>query len=439
MNRKNALESHRWAPGDAGAHPHARASAQPRGLTRKHSRLLTVAVALGWLIAPIGRSLAQTFTASSSPSRNWTSIASSADGNHLAALVAGETVVYITTNAGLTWTSNALPLGMIDGSSIVCSADGRVIAAAAGGSELSIDAGPIAISTNSGATWFNSGSPNKIWTALASSADGAHLVGATVSVRSFGGGIALSPDMGTTWLGSSAPSQTWLCIASSANGNNLVAANDFDSFLYTSSTGGLTWNPTTEAGQEWVSVASSADGTKLVAASDAGLTVDGPIFRSTNSGATWVQTSAPVTNWSSVACSADGTHLVAVGGGSVSFGWIFISTNSGATWAQADAPLAHWTSVASSADGSKLAASDFGGKIYTFQSPRATITPVLTIEAVISWTTPSRPFALQATSDLAAPAWADVSNTATVSANTLRTEVRVPLSGSSRFFRLISR
>lgn len=68
------------------------------GLTRGHilKRTLAKAAALG-CIAVLGKSaFAQTWTATTAPVATWASVASSADGNRLAALVAIGSAVYLS-------------------------------------------------------------------------------------------------------------------------------------------------------------------------------------------------------------------------------------------------------------------------------------------------------------------------------------------------------
>jgi hypothetical protein len=108
-----------------------------------------------------------TWTLTSAPSTNWHSVASSADGTRLAAVVSpygtsGPGPIYISTNSGLTWTKTSAPLA--DWWSICSSADGLKLFAAS-------DPGPICASANGGATWTYGVSEGQ-WSSIASSADG---------------------------------------------------------------------------------------------------------------------------------------------------------------------------------------------------------------------------------------------------------------------------
>jgi hypothetical protein len=230
----------------------------------------------------------------------------------------------------------------------------RAIASSADGSHLiavaSSTGGGIYTSMNSGQTWSgpSGGLTSASWYAAASSADGSKLVAAV-----FGGGIYTNS--GTTWaqVGGTSPTN-WTSLASSADGTKLIAAA-YGGGVYVSTNSGGIWNPAVGTAN-WVSVASSADGSKLVAAYSSGIWG--------NSSGTWAQqTGTPASgSWSAVASSADGTKLVAVANG----GGIYTSTNSGGAWVQqSGATNAIWTAVASSSDGGKLVAVVYGGGIYT--------------------------------------------------------------------------
>ena len=98
--------------------------------------------------------------------QNWSVVASSADGSHLAAAVNGG-LIYVSTNAGVTWTPTSAPA--TNWSALVMSADGTQLTAAVNG-------GLLYSSTNSGATWNPANVPAADWSALTASADGADLV-----------------------------------------------------------------------------------------------------------------------------------------------------------------------------------------------------------------------------------------------------------------------
>jgi hypothetical protein len=271
-------------------------------------------------------------------SRQWTSIASSADGSKLVAGVNGG-YLYTSTDSGMTWTARD---GSRPWSSLACSADGTKIFA-------TTNPGAIYTSTDSGVTW----TPNIMfsflnWASVASSADGSKLLAASVT-----DGLLTSTNSGATWTWrEDSGSPMWITVASSADGTKLVAAK-LGGQIYTSTDSGITWAPR-ESNRNWRSLASSADGNKLVAVVEGG-----QIYTSTDSGITW----SPRENnrsWSSIASSADGSKLVA----SVYGGQLYTSIDSGDTWTSSENNR-NWRSVAISSDGSKLVAAVYGGRIYT--------------------------------------------------------------------------
>jgi hypothetical protein len=213
------------------------------------------------------------------------------------------------------------------------------------------------LSDSIGESW-TARSISRVWSAVASSADGTKLV-ATVK----GGQIYTSTDSGVTWAAQDS-SRNWSSAASSADGAKLVAGvGDKTSsfgYIYTSGNSGIgSWSQH-DSTRQWVSVASSADGTKLVAAVYGTLSAGGPgVYTSTSSGASWSRTPLSVQFCSSVASSADGTKLVAT----VYSGQIWTSIDSGGSWLARDSSR-NWTAVASSADGSRLIAAVASGQLY---------------------------------------------------------------------------
>jgi hypothetical protein len=340
--------------------------------------LLSTGAVLGSLFAVVNPAFAQNWnwTRTAAPFRQWSSVATSADGTKLVAaglVVAGGWGIYTSPDSGATWISNNV-LGL-QWSSVASSADGTKLVAAAD-TFFANSGGEIYTSADSGATWISNSVPNLDWRSVATSADGTKLVAVADNW-----GLFTSADSGATWISNSVPLilQT---VASSADGTRLAAALGE---IFTSTNSGATW---TLSGAPflpyWRSIASSADGTKLVAAAS---NVNPPlsagtgwVYTSTDSGATWISNSLPSMYWNSVASSADGTKLVAVADDNLSPvgfpGGVFTSTNSGATWISNSAPWFFWT-VASSADGSKLFAAVENG-IYICISPSTPIQLLIT-------------------------------------------------------------
>ena len=241
----------------------------------------------------------------SAPSECWFGLASSADGNKLVAV--GQGGIYLSTNAGATWTAANSPSNAMGWWGAASSADGTKLAVTGGGLIL---AGPIYLSTNSGAAWSKAGVPDEIWTSIACSADG-NIFFATATGTN-GGPIYVSRDSGATWKPSDAPVTNWAALACSADGNHVVAAvgSPFGvrGPIYASDDAGHNWKLTDAPIEYWRSVACSADGTRVVAATGSDR---GPVFISTDAGATWKPTSAQPGSWA-MASSADGATLVGV-------------------------------------------------------------------------------------------------------------------------------
>jgi hypothetical protein len=370
---------------------------------------------------------AQTWTQTSAPQTNWTSVASSADGAKLAA-AASNGGIWVSTNSGNTWMQTSAPKTFW--ASIASSADGGKLVAGASHITGGGTSGFLYISTDSGNTWITNNLPNEGWQSVASSADGSKLV--TLSGPGLGGKdvIFASTDSGNTWVTTNVNIMN--SVASSADGTKLVAVG---LGTYISTNSGTSWMQTNSLAYGVYSLASSANGNCLVAGG-------AWIFVSTNSGMTWTQMSAPETNWNTVASSADGSRLVAVAGGSrnlqnpVVNGPVYTSTNLGMTWTSNCVPVQDWNSVASSADGNKLMAVVYGGGIWTLQttpSPQLNLT-LSDTKLALAWIIPSMNFVLQQSADLSS--WSVVTNQPVLNLTNLQNEVILPPPDSNVFYRL---
>lgn len=129
--------------------------------------------------------------ATNAPLARWYSVASSADGIKLMACAYNFGSVYLSTDAGVTWTKTGLPTN--NWNSVAESADGTKMVALAnsGSSVFGTGGGGIFTSTNSGATWVFNNVPSGAWTCAAMSADGNELI-ATIGSPSTTGGIYVS-------------------------------------------------------------------------------------------------------------------------------------------------------------------------------------------------------------------------------------------------------
>jgi hypothetical protein len=394
------------------------------------------AIKLVWLTAILllfnNFVFAQSWTQTSAPITNWTSMACSGDGNKLIAAANGGVgpgpyyiiapgSIYISTNSGVTWTQ-ATNAPTADWTSVASSADGNRLTAAASG-------GGIWRSVDSGFTWLQTGALSNNWVSVASSADGKKL---NALARVFPPpDFYTSSDSGNNWTTNASPYDRWVAIASSADGNKLVACGALGTVL-ASTNSGKSWRINTINSGSLSGVATSADGGRLLLAGSGG------IYLSVNSGLNWFKImNAPPAGY--IASSADGSKLVATGwvGYNTNFP-IYISTDFGGTWLTNISPSAIWSSVVSSADGTKLAATinGTGGGIWTAQLQEA---PRLNFSfsngnAVISWTIPSTCFVLQQSADLVS--WADVTNAPALNLSNLQNEIFLSPTNTSGFYRL---
>jgi len=315
----------------------------------------------------------------------WSALAGSADGSRLVGALAAvyfsyyysgfnPAPIYISTNAGASWTPTSCPVDMWQ--AVAASADGTKLVAVARGFDGGYGGtGLIYDSTDSGATWTCAVRADN-WSSVASSSDGAKLV--ATSYYSGGEGlIYTSSDFGASWATTSAPRNDWVSVASSADGTKLVAVTDisYDGIsnrltlaqVYRSTDSGATWTQSSVSSNNWTCVGCSADGSRLVAATS-GYYGAGGIYISQDSGASWNRTSAPSNSWLALACSADATTLVAAaanGGFRRSIpGHIYVSNDGGLTWTTGS-PAANWTALFSSADGYRVTATDPQGRLFT--------------------------------------------------------------------------
>lgn len=265
--------------------------------------------------------------------RGWQAVASSADGQRLAAVEYGGRI-YTSTDAGETWTARDSDRLWY---TIASSADGLHLVAGVPGGQLytSADGGLNWTARESARSWYH----------VASSADGQTLLAAAGGEQ-----LYTSTDGGVTWTARES-NRLWFSVAMSADGERMVAA-EYGGQVYTSTDRGVNWTPR-ETNRAWASLTASSDGLHLV-----GLVFGGQIHTSGDGGITW-SARASVGNWISVAGAADGQTLVAAQSG----GQLHASTDGGATWVPR-ATDHNWSHVCSSADGRQMLAVEHGGQIH---------------------------------------------------------------------------
>ncbi len=310
--------------------------------------------------------LAQSPAPAKAPNLDWSPLACSADARVLVAAASGSSrwyepsLVYVSTNGGLGWSPAPLP-SCIWGS-VACSADGTCLAAAVfRGAQSPGSAGPVYVSTNAGQTWEQSAAPVLQWTAVAFAGDGTRLLAAGYDPNK-GGVVYASTDLGQTWwlLFSSLDLGSLVRIASSSDGARLVATGGFlgGGFLYTSTNSGVAWTKSTILPD---CVAISADGMRMVAVDSVA------VWASQDGGASWAQTwdgtqdlPSSLVSLVSAAMSADGARLVGVDNSAQ----VYSSSDLGSNWIRSWGPAEHLQAISGSRDGTRLVTTAAGGGIY---------------------------------------------------------------------------
>lgn len=383
------------------------------------------------------------------------------------------------------WTDVKIILGLAGLIMVILPADAQncwsSMACSANGSKLVVAAtnGPIWLSTNAGANWFNADISPQVWTGVAESADGSSIVAVAQN-----GPIYISTNSGSAWTSNTVPPYPWGSVTISADGTKLAVVAMTNGIIFFSTNSGGTWTMLSNIfpnNGSVESIASSADGSFISVSPGGG----DDCYFSTNFGRTWnpggvgvpgveivrlsadayqlatisgdgvivlTNATSPHINYISaqfftnawanifspksycIASSADGSVLAAAEYGAAPF----ISTDFGRTWNVLSSPVnphIQWDSLALSADGSQLAAASLDGIIVIYHfgsSPKLGINLAGTNPA-ISWLVPSTNFILQQSADLAN--WSTVTNTPVFIFSNLENQVTLPGTGSA-FFRL---
>ena len=289
--------------------------------------------------------------------RQWTGVASSADGTRLVASEFGHRQrggnLYLSDDGGATWNPRG-PKRLWTACAL--SADAGLIAATTAFAK-------IYISTNFGQLW-HSREERMNWTGIACSADGQKLVAVDNGTNAAGGHIYISTDRGRTWTPRESR-RNWYFVASSADGRTLAASVGESNvkgelsagFIYVSADGGVTWTPRlTDQPRRWEGIAMSADGRTICAVEDNGLKPPGGRFHvSLDAGVTWTAR-GPVGFWNRIGMSPDARVLIGIAREKVEdVSQLVLSRDLGATWIELK-DHRFWSSAAFSADGRRLVA-----------------------------------------------------------------------------------
>ncbi|HEY4416382.1 MAG TPA: sialidase family protein [Verrucomicrobiae bacterium] len=289
------------------------------------------------------------WTFSPAPGDNdWSGIASSGNGNILAGIIFSGGI-YLSTNAGASWSESSAPLNYWE--SISISEDGTKLIAGSNNNG-------VYTSSDSGANWFLTSLPGaKVYDGTTLSSNGNNMV--VVTGNGAGPGVInTSANSGTTWSGNVSPNISgygWTSVASSSDGKTVIAGS-FGVGVYVSTDSGASWRTTSLGNSLWKAVACSDDGTKMLVVND-----NTSLYTSTDGGVTWILAAIPA---NAAAISADGTKMF-----SANTNGVFVSSN-GNSWTNTDALALAWNYLASSSDGNKLIAAS-GNQIWVY----GTVTP----------------------------------------------------------------
>jgi photosystem II stability/assembly factor-like uncharacterized protein len=280
--------------------------------------------------------------------RNWVSIATSSDGQKLAACAAND-YIYTSTNAGQTWTQRS-STGTQAWQAIVSSPNGNIL-------HSCVNNGYIWRSVDSGNSWTVKWEVSN-WTYVAASSDGVNIFGCENGLYMW-----RSTNSGENWNAAAIDEQPWTCVVCSSDGIK-VAATVMNGNIWTSINKGYKWIERTSSGMRpWSTIACSSNGTILIACANPGY-----IYISTDSGVSWnVKTTSGSRNWKNVSCSTNGEKIYACAEND----YIYESTNTGNTWVSIVYPgVKLWRCLAGT-DGIPLAGCIQNNVIYTRIAPQA--------------------------------------------------------------------
>lgn len=328
----------------------------------------------------------QNWTLTSAPVKNWSAVASSADGSKLFATI-NNGGIYTSTNAGVNWFTNNAPVR--NWYAIAVSSDGSNLVAA----DYNSANHGIYTSTNMGGTWFYRTNLSSIQS-VASSANGMYLLAAA-----WGPGNAYtSTNYGVTWQKSSLVAGYWTSSASSADGSKLIVG--YGGYVEVSTNYGTNWTQGQSifSSATAVAVACSGDGNTMVWATGGGFQ-GGGIFTTTNYGVSWRTNIVANSGLSSAAISADGSRIAVMDNG-----LNFFSSDGGQSWVSNTVAFVNFKYVAASADGTRLVAAVPNGNIYVTQPPMLSLKLTNGI-ALVSWPSKDVSWNLRCATNLPSTNW----------------------------------
>ena len=172
----------------------------------------------------------------------------------------GHNYLWLSTDSGVTYNANTSAFG---GAGLWISGNGsRMLSSTTGAS------GALYISTNAGTSWTKNTALSAITSGSFYSASG-NVGTSTIMAAKDGGSVYVSNDTGVTWTTQTAlGTGSWKNVAASPDGTKLVVAKDGGS-LYTSKDSGATWTEQLGAGSgTWKSVRITIDNSGVTAIRD---------------------------------------------------------------------------------------------------------------------------------------------------------------------------
>ena len=256
----------------------------------------------------------------------WGGIAVNSNGDTMYAATAGfsgqSPTVYKSTDSGVNWTSVYVLGAPNYFGPVYCNNSGSVVAVA----QLYSD--KINVSIDGGSTWNQysrpSVCPNSGYYSLSGNSSGDKLY-----VCGESGFICTSTDFGATWTATNSPNTSWQSVTCDSTGQNLVAVGNN---IYYSLDAGATWTATTSTVtlNPTYSFAVSNSTGQYVYYSSGIYSVD-YIYSSSDYGETWTQQiDSGLNNWSSITCDSTGQKVYALD--NTGQGNFYSSTNYGVTW-----------------------------------------------------------------------------------------------------------